>query len=140
MEVKNELIADAEIVMNMTTITVEDMEGEYADKLRGHLNSEDFFAVEQFPTAVFNLSGLKYIDGQYVASGSMQIKDTTGPVSFPVTLTNDNGSVIISGTATIDRTKYGIKYRSGQFFQDLGDKMIYDEFELKFTLYAEGRS
>lgn len=140
MEVKNELIADAEIVMNMTTITVEDMEGEYADKLRGHLNSEDFFAVEQFPTAVFNLSGLKYVDGQYVASGSMQIKDTTGPVSFPVTLTNDNGSVIISGTATIDRTKYGIKYGSGQFFQDLGDKMIYDEFELKFTLFAEGRS
>lgn len=140
MEVKNELIADAEIIMNMTTITVDDMEGEYAEKLRGHLNSEDFFAVEQFPTAIFNLSGMKYVDGQYVASGSMQIKDTTGPVSFPVTLKNENGAVVISGTAVIDRTKYGIKYGSGQFFDDLGDKMIYDEFELKFTLFAEPRS
>lgn len=140
LEVKSEIIADAEIVMNMTTITVDDMEGEYAEKLRGHLNSEDFFAVEQFPTALFNLSGMKYVDGQYVASGSLQIKDTTGPVSFPVTLKNDNGSVIITGTATIDRTKYGIKYGSGQFFENLGDKMIYDEFELKFNLFAEPRS
>ncbi len=139
LEVKSDVLADAQIYMDMKSITVEDMEGEYADKLRGHLHSEDFFATEQFPTAMFNLAGIKYVDGQYIASGTMQIKETTGPVSFPVNLTNNNGAVEITGTAVIDRTKYGIKYGSGQFFEDLGDKMIYDEFELKFNLTAEPR-
>ena len=138
LEVKSDLLADAEIVIDMSTITVDDMEGEYADKLRGHLHSEDFFNTAMYPTAAFNLSGVKYIDGQYQATGMMRIKDTTGPVTFPLSIApGQNGSVLLTGTAIIDRTKYGIQYRSGQFFEDLGDKLIDDEFELKFSLAAE---
>lgn len=141
LEVKADLLADAEIIIDMSTITVDDMEGEYADKLRGHLHSEDFFNTAMYPTAAFNLSGVKYLDGQYQATGMMRIKDTTGPVTFPLTFApGENGSIYITGTAVIDRTKYGIQYGSGQFFEDLGDKMIYDEFELKFSLAAEPRS
>ena len=34
----------------------------------------------------------------------------------------------------IDRTKYNVKYGSGSFFDNLGDKTIYDEFKLKIAL------
>lgn len=135
--VKAGMVADAQVFINMQSITVEDMEGEYADKLLGHLKSEDFFNVEAFPGAFFNLSGIKYVDNQYIASGSLKILDTEGPISFPVKLTNVEGALQIEGTATVDRTAYGIKYGSGKFFEDLGDKMIHDEFTLKFNIYAE---
>ena len=35
---------------------------------------------------------------------------------------------------TIDRTKFGIKYGSGSFFDNLGDNMIYDDFILDVNL------
>jgi hypothetical protein len=37
-------------------------------------------------------------------------------------------------TFNVDRTKYGIKYNSKSFFESIGDKAIYDEFELKVSL------
>lgn len=61
----------------------------------------------------------------------MTIKGITQPVTFNLVATNQNAKA----TFKIDRTKYDIKYRSGNFFEDLGDKMIYDEFELNVNLF-----
>ena len=38
---------------------------------------------------------------------------------------------------TIDRSEYDIRYGSGSFFDNLGDKTIYDEFELAITLVSK---
>ena len=44
----------------------------------------------------------------------------------------DNSS--INSNLTFDRTKYDVRYRSGNFFQNLGDKLIYDDIELEVSL------
>ena len=40
---------------------------------------------------------------------------------------------------TLDRTKYGINYNSGNFFEDLGDKLIHDDFDLRMLLFLVGK-
>ena len=35
---------------------------------------------------------------------------------------------------TVDRTEYDVKYGSGSLFDNLGDNVIYDDFELDVTL------
>jgi hypothetical protein len=44
--------------------------------------------------------------------------------------------VTATGQITFDRTKFEIKYRSGSYFEDLADKMIYDEVKLDVKLVA----
>ena len=34
----------------------------------------------------------------------------------------------------VDRAQYDVRYGSGSFFDDLGDKTIYDEFDLVVDL------
>ena len=56
------------------------------------------------------------------------------PVEFPAKVTIANGEAEATGTVALDRTKWDIRYGSGKFFQGLGDKLIYDEFEVTFVV------
>jgi polyisoprenoid-binding protein YceI len=118
--------------MDMSTITCTDLTGEYAGKLIGHLKSDDFFSVEKFRTASFKIT--KVMPGSkantYRVEGNMTIKGITAPVSFETMLDGAKASARI----VIDRTKYDIKYGSGSFFDNLGDKAIDNNFELDVTL------
>ena len=117
---------------DMTSITCEDLEGEWNDKLVGHLKSDDFFSVENNPTAEFVFTS--YENG--TVNGKLTIKGITNDVSFPAELVSGKKTLALKGTLTFDRTLYEIKYGSGKFFEGLGDKMIYDEVQLDFTLIA----
>ncbi len=131
--VKNDKVVGADIKMNMSSIEVTDLEGEWKDKLVGHLKSDDFFSVEKHPTATFKITSVK---GNKIV-GDLSIKGITHEISFPAEVSVSGSTVTANGTASIDRTKWNIKYGSGQFFSDLGDKMISDEFEIKFELTAK---
>ncbi len=129
----------ANIKLNMNSITCTDLTAEeWNQKLIGHLKSEDFFSVEKFPQATFEATGFKTGAGkdQYIVTGKLTIKGITQDISFPATVKVENGRILANGTASIDRTKYNIQYGSGSFFKGLGDNMIYDEFEIEFTLVA----
>ncbi len=130
--VKGNEVVSAEINMDLNTIECTDLSGEWKDKLIGHLKSEDFFSAEKYPNAIFKIKSVK---GEKVV-GDLTIKGITHEISFPADVSVANGKVIANGTASIDRTKWDIKYGSGKFFSDLGDKMISDEFEIKFELTA----
>ena len=52
-----ELIA-ANVIANMEAIACTDLEGEWGDKLIGHLVSEDFFHVSEHKTSAFSLREL----------------------------------------------------------------------------------
>lgn len=131
--VKDNKVVSADINMNMNSIEVTDLEGEWKDKLVGHLKSDDFFSVEKHPNASFKITSVK--SGKVV--GDLSIKGITHEISFPAEVSVSGSKVTANGTASIDRTKWDIKYGSGQFFSDLGDKMISDEFEIKFELTAK---
>ncbi len=126
--------------IDMTTITVLDLQpGKGKEKLEGHLKSADFFDVENHQTANFVITKVYPIDtkGTYRVIGDLTIKGNTNEVKFNAVVKEESGKIM--GTAQeieIDRVEYDIRYGSGSFFDNLGDKTIYDEFQLDVTLVA----
>jgi polyisoprenoid-binding protein YceI len=117
--------------VDMASLTSTDLTGEYQGKLNGHLKSEDFFGTEKFPTAtlVFKKVVAKTAN-VYTVTGDLTIKGKTNPITFDLATTKDTAATSLK----IDRTKYDIKYGSGSFFDNLGDKAISDEFDLAVAL------
>lgn len=128
---KGKKLAGGNFKVDMTSINTTDLSGEYKGKLDGHLKSEDFFGVEKFPTAtlVFKTIADKG-NNVYTVTADLEIKGKTNPIVFDITVNKDTATTKL----IVDRTKYDIKYGSGSFFDNLGDKTIYDEFELDVTL------
>ncbi|MDA3881343.1 MAG: YceI family protein [Prolixibacteraceae bacterium] len=130
----NNKISEGLFVIDITSISNEDLEGDMNDKLVGHLKSDDFFSVDKHPTAVLKInSSTQLINGKATVKGELTIKGTTHPIEFEG---NKIGNVF-KATVTVDRTKYGIRYGSGKFFENLGDNMIDDNFILEVTLVTE---
>ena len=126
-------------LINMNSIKALDVQGEWATKLEGHLKNEDFFAADKFPTAKFVITKLsKAANGVQTVVGNLTIKDITNEISFPATVTLNNGVLTaVAKNVKVDRTKYDIKYGSKNFFDSLGDKAIDNDFELNITISAK---
>lgn len=124
--------------MDMVNLTVEDLKEEPSKgNLTKHLKSDDFFSVEKFNTSTFKITEAKSSNGtDYTISGTLTIKGISQPISFPAKVTMAGGKMTATGQITFDRTKYDIKFRSGNFFENLGDRMIYDEVKLDVKLVA----
>ena len=107
-------------------------------RLEGHLKNEQFFDVEKFPNAKFVVTGISKDGEETMLHGDLTLKDKTNGVAFPITVT-DNGSAmtISSETFVIDRSKWNVKYGSKSFFDNLGDRFISDEVELKINVVAK---
>lgn len=120
------------ITVDMTSITATDLKaGEGKEDLEGHLKTEDFFGVVKYPMAKIDFKLIADNgDGSYNVTANLTIKDVTAPVTFKIVVNGNAASTNLK----IDRTKYGIKYGSGSFFENLGDKTIADEFELAVAL------
>lgn len=124
--------------IDMNTITCEDLQGEWAGKLVGHLKSDDFFGVEKYPTAKFVITNAisRGKPGEYKIVGNLTIKETTKEIKFNAVVNEVDGKNVATADITVDRSEYNIRYGSGSFFDNLGDKTIYDEFELSINLVA----
>ena len=122
-------------IIDMTSITVTDLEGEWADKLTGHLKSPDFFAVEDHPTASFKIKNVysRGAPGDYKIVGDLSIKGFTKEIKFNALFDNGVGTANLS----LDRTDFEIKYGSSTFLGNLGDKTIYDDFDLELKLVTK---
>ena len=138
--VENNNVVGAQLNMDLNTIVCTDIKDAGTNqKFVGHLKSDDFFSVENHPVAKFEITSMKRgsNSGEYNVKGNMTIKGKTHEISFPAKVSLNNGMVKAVGTAKLDRTKWDIKYGSGKFFEGLGDKMIYDEFEVTFDIAAK---
>lgn len=131
-------LAKGSFTINMTTIATTDLQGEWADKLIGHLRSDDFFSVEKNPTSTFVITKVTpAAAGTITVAGNLTIKGITKALSFPATLAVKGTSLTaIAKGVKVDRTKYDIRYGSKSFFDSIGDKAIDDEFTLDITLVA----
>lgn len=131
-------LVGAVFVVDMTSIKNKDMEGtDGAEKLEGHLRSDDFFSVEQFPEASFKLSSVsenESVEYSHTATGELTIKGITNEVSFPLNLSVNQDQLDASGELTFDRTKYDVKYGSDAFFDVVKDKVIKNDVKLTFKV------
>ncbi len=133
---KDNKIVNGQFVIDMTSITCTDQTAEqYNTMLVNHLKSDDFFGVQAFPEAKIVIKESAVFDkGTAIVKGDLTIKGKTLPFEFKATQVKVDGVLTYYAVIIIDRSKYDIKYGSGAFFDNLGDKLIYDEFKLKITL------
>ena len=100
-------------------------------KLIGHLKSDDFFDVANYPEAVLDLISGKNISGnEFEFSGNLTIKGRSHPITFTGTVIENNLSYDTNLRLIFDRSKYDIRYRSASLFSDLGDRIIADDVKL----------
>lgn len=124
-------LSGGNFTIDMTSINVTDLEaGSGKEKLEGHLKSDDFFGVNNYENATFNINKVTGENGKYRVFGDLTIKGITEPATFQMIVEGNTAKASFK----IDRTKYGIKYGSSSFFDDLKDKAIYDEFDLNVNL------
>ena len=125
-------ITSGEFTVDMTSLSVEDLEGKSKERLEGHLSSDDFFSIEKFQTASLKILDSNSLEnGSFNVNGELTIKDITHPIEFTITKIGDNN---YNANLTFDRSKYDVKFRSGTFFENLGDKLILDEINLDVNL------
>jgi polyisoprenoid-binding protein YceI len=127
-------ITSGEFNIDMTSLK----DSENSKMLEGHLKSDDFFGVTKYPVAKLVVNGSTPFDkGSGTVTGTLTIKDITNPIEFKATLQKKEEGSWLFANITVDRTKYNIRYGSGSFFDNLGDKTIYDEFKVKVNLLVK---
>jgi len=99
----------------------------------GHLASDDFFSSQNFPEATLEI--ISVIDNH--VEGNLTIKDITHAIGFDVEIKTAGNLLSATAKLIIDRTKHQMKFRSGNFFKDLGDTLIYNDFELNVSVTAK---
>ncbi len=116
-------------IVDMNSIVCTDLTGKKSDRLVGHLKSDDFFAVEKHPEATLNITTAEKTENGYNVVGDFTIRGITHSESFTLNLEGKKGTADLE----IDRSKYNVKYASGSFFENLGDKLINNELELSVS-------
>ena len=116
----------------------------YRQYLEDHLNNEDFFDTKLYPFAILTIleqippdSIAKTLGYNAIINCELTIKDITNLISIPAKITINNNHATARGEIDIDRTLYDIKYKSKSFFPNIGDKFIYDNFTLDFSIYVD---
>jgi polyisoprenoid-binding protein YceI len=129
---KGNNLTGGSFVVDMNSIIVTDLKpNEGKEKLEGHLKNDDFFGTEKYSTSKIVFKTIKSIGkNKYTITADLTIKNKTNPVTFDIVINGNTATTKL----VVDRAKYDIKYASTSFFDSLGDKAIYDEFDLDITL------
>jgi polyisoprenoid-binding protein YceI len=131
LEFDKDKLTGGEFVVDMSTITADDLSGESKGKLENHLKSDDFFGSAKFAESKLKFTSVKMIGkNSYRVTGDLTIKSTTKPVTFELGVYGNKANA----TLKVDRSAYDVRYGSASFFNDLQDKVIYDEFDLVVDL------
>nr|WP_294947620.1 YceI family protein [uncultured Mucilaginibacter sp.] len=127
-------LAGGEFTIDTTSIKILDVTDPATNaQFAGHLASDDFFSIEKYPEANLTIAS---VSGNQV-EGDLTIKGITHPISFDADVDVNGETLTASAKLVVDRTKYDMRFRSGNFFKNLGDTLIYNDFDLNVTLTAK---
>ena len=131
-ELQDGLIIGGTFVVNMTSLSVEDLSGGAKSRLEGHLRSDDFFSVDKYPEATLKITQKAKVEGDVQKLyGELTIKGIKHSVDFTIILGDKKTAI---ANLTFDRSKYNVRFRSGSFFENLGDKLILDDIRMEVSL------
>ena len=127
-----------DFVIDMKSIKCLDLtDAGYNAKLVGHLSSPDFFDVTNYPTAALKIKKVTAKGGSnYDVNADLTINGVTNAISFPAVVTVEGKGATATAKFEVDRTKFGSKFGSKTFFESIGDKMIYDNFQVDVKIVA----
>lgn len=143
--VKNDSVESGKFTLDMNSITVTDLEtGNGKEDLEGHLKglgkeetADHFFNVNKYPTGTFEITGITQEEGKTMVEGNLTLKETTKNIKFPATITvTPDAITVVSDSFKIDRTLWKVNYSSKSIFDNLGDKYVDDEIEIKVNVKA----
>ncbi len=127
-------LAGGKIVVDTTSIKIDDITDPQTNaQFAGHLASDDFFSSQKFPEATLDVFSA---NGNHVLA-YLTIKGIKHPVEFDAEVNIKANQLTATTKLIIDRTLYDMKFRSGNFFTNLGDTLIYNEFDLTISLTAK---
>ncbi|WP_343658693.1 YceI family protein [Chryseobacterium sp.] len=132
-------LLSGKFVIDTRSIKILDIEdAETNAQFASHLASDDFFNVEQFPEAYFEIIHAEPGDTNlYNVQGNLTVKGITHPIDTSLHIVITENLAVLKTTIIVDRTKFNIKFRSSNFFTNLGDTLIYNNFDLNIHLVAE---
>ncbi len=147
-KIKDGEITGGEFVMDMKKLKVDDpQDPKPKERLRKHLKSPDFFAVDSFPTSKFEITKVAKLDGEttddgmeltHKISGNLTMRGNTRNVSFraQVNILEDR---IEAKTPQflIDRTRWDVNFGSKSVFGDAVNTVIHDDIGITIKLKAE---
>jgi len=132
--IENDVITGGSFVINMTTIK----DNDNSERLETHLKSDDFFSVETYPEATFeitNITKTPIAPADYTVTGDLTIKGKTNEVTFPAKIARqEDNTFIATGEVEIDRSLWDVRYGSDSFFDNLGDSVISNTVKLGLFL------
>lgn len=113
-------------------------DGEYSEMLVGHLKNEDFFDVKKYPTAKLEMISVKDKRVNVVeVKANLTIKGITHEVNFEATVKEADWTVTLTSKFIIDRTLWGINYKSKGVFGKAKDNIISDAIEFEVIVVTE---
>lgn len=138
-QIIDENTINGNITIDMSSINVTDLQGRAKEMLEGHLRSADFFEVENYPNATLNFKSKSYnkLKNLIDFEGQLTIKDISNPIFFSATLIESSPYLKAKSILSFDRSKYNVRFRSGSFFENLGDKLILDDIDVNILLVTE---
>ena len=119
------------VVVDMESLSVDYLTGGSKARLEGHLRSDDFFSVSSHKSSTIEVTSSKKNGDNYDVDGVLTIKGISHPISFVLSVDDK----VATSKLTFDRSKYDVRFRSGTFFENLGDKLILDDIELEVELH-----
>lgn len=132
-QVDNGSVTGGNFVLDMNSISSTDLEGEYKEKLDGHLKADDFFGVATHPEATFAITEVKpgAAAGDLVVSGNLTIKGISKNITFDAKVV-DSTDTNVKATANfnIARADWGVNY------EGKSDDLISKEINFDITLVA----
>ncbi len=128
--IKQEAVT-GKVIVDMESLSVDDLTGGSKARLEGHLRSDDFFSVGSHKSSTIEVKSSKKNGDNFDVDGVLTIKGISHPISFILNIDDK----VAKSKLTFDRSKYDVRFRSGSFFENLGDKLILDDIELEVELY-----
>ena len=162
-QLKDDKVVGGTILMDLTQIDVQDLEGEDEQKLAGHLKSPDFFYVEKYPKAKFVITSVEeYQGGETIESaetedienngefdnfvlenpthkvtGNLSLRDTTLSITIPAKIDVQENKVVAQSRFTIDRSKWNVNFMDENDLEARAkDKFIYNKVNVGFDVVA----
>jgi len=134
-------------VIDMSSIHCRDIEDHSLAKvLIDHLRTGDFFLVDSYPTATFELGAAKPIDAaapgspNYRIEGTLNLRGRSAKLEFPALLGFSDTTIALQAHFDFDRVQWGSKYGSGRVFEALGQHLVNDLISISFQLAAPLKS
>lgn len=145
------MITGGTFEIDLTTIRNDDIGNDgMRNRLVNHLKSKDFFYIEEFPRAYFEIKGVRPVEASagdvpenstHMVTGDMTIRGNTHEISFPAEITMEEQMIRAqTGKIKLNRTRWEVNHMSKSVFGGLKDNFINDEMVVKLDLRFDRRT